>query len=201
VVDRFVGGAVKLSRNPLGIIALAFVLVYGVAGFVATSDVFSATERQFLIGFLLIFPVLILAIFYRLVTKHHGKLYAPADFRDDNAFLRALDQRISESPKVLELEAFTEEIKRQVDGQPLYKYTKLSECGKQLILGLSMQEGRLNIPEYNEKRQFSASEIDSQTEKLHAFGWVTRNGDELTMTPQGRQETDTFIDLAWGRMK
>ena len=35
-----------------------------------------------LVLFLVSFPVLIMSVFYRLVTKHHTKLYAPSDFLD-----------------------------------------------------------------------------------------------------------------------
>lgn len=29
-------------------------------------------------------------VFYKLVTEHHGKLYAPGDFKDDGGFLKTL---------------------------------------------------------------------------------------------------------------
>ena len=192
--------ATKLARNPLGIIGLAFVLVYGIAGLVATSSVLREQERLIFVWFLVIFPVVILGTFYRLVTKHHSKLYAPSDFRDDRGFLEALDNRISASPKVLHLEEVTNQIQREIRDQPLYKYTKLSECGKQLILGLH-KNGELEIPTYNERRGFSDEEIDAQVGLLEQFGWATRDRDKLNLTTQGREDTDTFIDLAYGRLK
>ena len=199
MLKDFAEAAVKLARNPLGIIGLAFVLVYGIAGVVATSDVFGPQERLVLIWFLVGFPVLILGAFYRLVTKHHTKLYAPSDFKDDASFLKALDARISSSPKVLEIEEITKQIQSEIQNQPLYKYTKLSECGKQLILGLN-QSNCLVIAVYNDNRDFSTEELDVQTRLLVEFGWATRNGDELILTPQGRADINTFIDLAYGRM-
>ena len=199
MLKDFADAAVKLARNPLGIIGLAFVLVYGIAGLVATSSVFQSEERVVLVWFLVGFPVLILVAFYRLVTTHHSKLYAPSDFKDDASFLKALDARISNSPKVLELEKITKQIRDEIQSQPLYKYTKLSECGKQLILGLN-KANQFRIPEYNEKRGFSTEEIDAQAKLLVGFEWATRKGDELILTPRGRAEIDTFIDLAYGRM-
>ena len=38
------------------------------------------------------FPVVVLGIFYLLVSRHHGKLYAPGDYKDDKSFLRTLSQ-------------------------------------------------------------------------------------------------------------
>ena len=35
--------------------------------------------------------ILVLAVFVWLVTRHHTKLYAPADFRRDEGFLSAID--------------------------------------------------------------------------------------------------------------
>lgn len=86
--------AVRLSRSPLGIIALSFVLVYGVAGLVSTSSILKESERSILILFLVIFPVIILAMFYRLVTAHTNKLYAPSDFVDEKNFMKLMESRL-----------------------------------------------------------------------------------------------------------
>ena len=87
--------AKDLSRNPLGIIALFIVLVYGFAcllfGFSA-SDLESA-ERSPIIWFVVLFPVLVLALFGWLVSNHHDKLYGPKDYRDDDSFLRTIGQK------------------------------------------------------------------------------------------------------------
>lgn len=78
------------ARNPLGIIALFIVLVYGFAS-LATASATSLTpaERALLIYFLVLFPVLVLFVFVYLVTCHIGKLYGPGDFRDERNFLKA----------------------------------------------------------------------------------------------------------------
>lgn len=96
-MNVFGNHAFKLSRNPLGIIALSFVLVYGIAGFIATSSNFQPNERYLIIWFLILFPVLVLAVFYRLVTHHHDKLYAPSDFSNEENFLRLIESRIEKS--------------------------------------------------------------------------------------------------------
>jgi|SRR5450631_3761189 hypothetical protein len=65
--------ATGLSRNPLGIIALFIVLVYGFASLVtAFGGGLSTTERLPLIYFLMVFPILVLAVFTWPVSKHSG---------------------------------------------------------------------------------------------------------------------------------
>ncbi|MGE8499804.1 MAG: hypothetical protein ACN6O6_20060 [Pseudomonas sp.] len=88
----FLKGAKDFARNPLGIIALFISLIYGFASLLLNSAVQNLTnaERWPLILFIVFFPILVLVAFYRLVTKHHGKLYAPGDFKDDKSFLRTL---------------------------------------------------------------------------------------------------------------
>lgn len=91
-LGEFTKKAQEFSRNPLGIIALFIVLVYGIAGLVLgiSGANLQAGERLPLIWFLVVFPLIVLAAFYRLVTHHHIKLYAPQDFPDKEGFFRAL---------------------------------------------------------------------------------------------------------------
>lgn len=85
-------GAKGLSRNPLGIIALFVALVYGFASLLLglASSNLTCGERLPLIWFVVLFPVLVLAAFYRLVTTYHAKLYSPRDYRDDATFVKTL---------------------------------------------------------------------------------------------------------------
>ena len=103
--------AQKLSRNPLGIIALFIVLVYGIAALVlgVSSNSLQSNERLPLVYFLVFFPVIVLVAFYRLVSNHHVKLYAPYDYQDKEGFFRALSpleqkQKLEEEIKSLEEE-------------------------------------------------------------------------------------------------
>ena len=84
--------AKKLSVNPLGIIALFIVLVYGIAALVLglSSSSFEPGERLPLIWFLVGFPPIVLFTFAWLVAKHHAKLYAPKDYPDPTQFLQTL---------------------------------------------------------------------------------------------------------------
>lgn len=86
---RFSRVAAALARSPLGLLALCLVFVYGVAG--AFSGVAVAHlgegQRSVLVAFLVGYPLAVLAALYRLVTRHHLKLYAPADFREERHFV------------------------------------------------------------------------------------------------------------------
>jgi len=85
--------AKKLSVNPLGIIALFIVLVYGIAALVlgVSANSFEPGERLPLIWFLVAFPPIVLFTFAWLVAKHHVKLYAPKDYPDPTQFLQTLN--------------------------------------------------------------------------------------------------------------
>lgn len=88
-ISSFGQTAKSLARNPLGIIALFIVLVYGVAGLVtAFSNSLTSSERLPLIWFLVIFPVVVLIVFAWLVSKHSGKLFSPSDFKDEENYVK-----------------------------------------------------------------------------------------------------------------
>lgn len=81
--------AKSLARNPLGIIALFIVMVYGLASLVtAFAGSFTPGERVPLIYFLITFPVLVLGVFAWLVSQHSGKLFAPSDFKNEDNYVR-----------------------------------------------------------------------------------------------------------------
>lgn len=88
-VTSFGATARGLAKNPLGIIALFLVLVYGLAALVIVfASSLSSAERMPLVIFLVIFPILVLGVFLWLVIKHSQKLYAPRDFRNEENWVR-----------------------------------------------------------------------------------------------------------------
>lgn len=88
-LQEFGNTAKSLARNPLGIIALFIVLVYGFAAIVTGfGGSLSVQERLPLIYFMIIFPVLVLAVFTWLVSNHSGKLFAPSDFKDESNYVK-----------------------------------------------------------------------------------------------------------------
>ncbi|HHJ16131.1 MAG TPA: hypothetical protein ENJ80_05470 [Gammaproteobacteria bacterium] len=91
-LTKFSESAKSMSRNPLGIIALFIVLIYGFASLVVVaSNQLTPEERYPIIWFLVLFPLVVLAVFSWLVSKHHHKLYAPKDYSNDEFFLNISD--------------------------------------------------------------------------------------------------------------
>lgn len=91
-MEAFGNVAARLSRNPLGIIVLFIVLVYGIAGivFATSAEILNEQQKYIIVWFLVLFPLVVLFSFLWLVSKHHTKLYAPQDFSDDTNFFRLL---------------------------------------------------------------------------------------------------------------
>lgn len=91
-LKSFADTAKSLSRNPLGIIALFIVLVYGIAALVfgLSGAQLDTMQKWPLIWFLVLFPVLVLLLFGWLVASHHTKLYSPTDYLDKEGFFRSL---------------------------------------------------------------------------------------------------------------
>lgn len=88
--------AKSLSRNPLGIIALFIVLVYGLACLVLiTGGSLSISERLPIIYFLIIFPFVVLGVFTYLVAARAGQLFAPSDFKNEETYLALQKMRFS----------------------------------------------------------------------------------------------------------
>src|SRR5437868_1744622 len=81
--------AQQLARNPLGVIALFIVLIYGFASSVVGLSGLQPGERVPIVWFLVVFPVLVLGVFSWLVSRHHTKLYSPSDYRQDSSFIEA----------------------------------------------------------------------------------------------------------------
>lgn len=107
-IKEFGNIAKGLARNPLGIIALFIVLVYAFASLVVgVSGNLQPNERAPLIWFLVLFPVIVLATFAWLVSRHHDKLYAPSDFVNEENFINLAKKAIDASPVVSELRRVT----------------------------------------------------------------------------------------------
>jgi hypothetical protein len=81
-----------LAKNPLGIIALFIVLVYGIASIVlgVSAKSLGDDHKTILVCFLALFPFAVLFTFAWMVANHHSKLYAPTDYRTDESFWQSL---------------------------------------------------------------------------------------------------------------
>src|SRR5947209_3705391 len=76
--------AARLSKNPLGIIALFLVLVYSFAAIVAAApSSITSTERAPIIYFLVTFPFVVLGLFGFIVIRYPSHLFSPGDFKNE----------------------------------------------------------------------------------------------------------------------
>lgn len=197
-LGEFSKTAKDLSRNPLGIIGLFLVLVYGVAGLVTTSTNLETIHKTIMIIFLVAFPVIVLIVFYKLVTNHHNKLYSPADFDNEENFMKAIDIGLKKSEKLNDIETLTLKIQKEIREQPLYKYTRLAEEGK--VLMLMLHSNKLNLDEFSKEREFNRDKLYSQALILEQYEWVKiENNNVLEITEKGIMELETFLDLVYGR--
>ena len=114
-MKKFGETAGRLSKNPLGILALLIVLVYAIAGLVASSDNFSGNDLTILVWFLVLFPLVVLSSLVFLVCNHHDKLYAPSDFTDESHFVSLVDQSLSQSENFNRLNNSTKSIEQELE--------------------------------------------------------------------------------------
>lgn len=96
-------------KNPLGIIGLFIGLIYGIAVLVAGfSPNLTEGQRWAMIIFAVVFPIPILGVFFRLVTRHHTKLYAPGDWRDERNFFGPQTAQVREEREASEAQLLAE---------------------------------------------------------------------------------------------
>ncbi len=122
--EPFGSTARALARNPIGIVALFLVLIYSFAALLLGISGQSLTEAQRwpFVWFLVAFPALMLGVFTYLVVKHHEKLYAPSEYRDERHFFKKLSaedqkQKLDEQVDgLLQAESTREKITQAAQG-------------------------------------------------------------------------------------
>lgn len=80
-------------KNPLTVVAI-FAGIVEVSGTIVLPSILPTNQATYM-WFLMIFPTLLVAIFFLTLNFNHTVLYAPSDFRDDQAFLDALKGIVS----------------------------------------------------------------------------------------------------------
>lgn len=89
--EYFSGTAKGHASNPLGIIALFIVLIYGLTCLVIMQgNNLQTHDITALVWFLIGFPTIVFGGFLWIVIKHHTKLYAPKDYNNNEDFLTAV---------------------------------------------------------------------------------------------------------------
>jgi hypothetical protein len=133
--------SVALSKSPLGIIALFIVLVYGFASLVVgASESIIAEERVIIVYFMVSFPVLVLAMFGWLVSKHHQKLYTPNDYKNPDSFFDVFVHGEKNKSKISKIdETITSQIEEVLGSQELREKLKNFDEVEDNLKGLAQQ--------------------------------------------------------------
>ena len=131
-LSTFSETAKNLARNPLGIIALFIVLIYGLAALtLGLNSKLDASDRTPLVWFLVIFPVAVLGLFGWLVSQHHEKLYAPGDYRTDDIFYEKIKRNEKHTAEIIanqeQLKARVTETIQELSGPGLNNNTTADE--------------------------------------------------------------------------
>lgn len=136
----------SLARNPLGIIALFIVLIYGIAALVfgISSSYLDTAQKWPLIWFLVIFPPLVFGGFIWLVAKHSLKLYAPSDFRDDESFVQ-LNAKLS----ILEVRQHAAEIDPRGHADSAFSALEALLNAEQIDAAKSLAKAFLKVQRYD----------------------------------------------------
>ncbi|MBU1342009.1 MAG: hypothetical protein KKE44_09440 [Proteobacteria bacterium] len=183
--------AVKLAKNPLGIIALFQVLIYGIAGYVMSNLESAPLEiLKIFIWFLVGFPVIVLFVFFILVVFHHTKLYAPSDFSDEANFMASFEKSIKESKTITDLEKLTKHIKQQIDSHPMFVFARLP-ISLQLLIKKAYLEKEIDIEKDNTYAAVS-KEIDLLESQ---YQWIEIKENKVILTEKGKSEIGGFIEL------
>ena len=110
-MSEFVKESKNFIKNPIGMIGLFIVSVYAIASLAVIKINPSDFASNSIIAFMVIFPVLVLFMFYRIVTKYPAALYGPADYKDET-ILRDLQMTLLASNNPDDLK-FTEKSKQK----------------------------------------------------------------------------------------
>lgn len=77
ILSKAFEGAERLSKSVLGTLALFLLLIYFIAGGTLVWATLTELNQTILVLFVAFFPIMILLVFFRLVTKHFGKVVNP----------------------------------------------------------------------------------------------------------------------------
>ena len=128
----------RLSRNPIGIIGLFIFLVYSLASFVIVQggSHLKQVHITILVWFMVLFPNVVLLVFWNLVSKHHRKLYGPYDYQDESNFMQILESRLEESGSALR-KSIVSKVKVGDILNPKYEEEEETEAPEDIILELA----------------------------------------------------------------
>ena len=111
-----------------------------------------------------------------------------------------LFRSLEKSRTFADLRAFTELIQKQINEQPLYRYTRLVEIGKRLVLEAYAND-TVDLDQFQSKNHWDKSDVRGQAQVLaEEYQWLEIDGNAARMTKKGRREVGMFQDLCYGRL-
>lgn len=103
-------------KNPLTIIAI-FAAIAEISGTVVLPFIAAENQATY-VWFLIVFPILLIALFFLTLNFNHRVLYAPSDYQNEDNFLRSLPRAtFAEKVQKIEAEIAEEAPSEQPDAQ------------------------------------------------------------------------------------
>ncbi|MBO5450458.1 MAG: hypothetical protein J6L77_04610 [Coprococcus sp.] len=96
-----IGDKGNFFKNPIGVIGIFLVLTEAIASTVIVKSNLNDFQNTILVIFVVLFPCLVLWVFYLLVTKHHKKLYSPSDYKDEQNFVNTYNSNTQKNENVI----------------------------------------------------------------------------------------------------
>jgi hypothetical protein len=114
-------------KNPLTIIAI-FAAIAEISGTVVLPFIDKSNQAVY-VWFLMIFPILLILLFFLTLNLNHKVLYAPSDYQNEDNFLHSLP-RASFAEKVQKIEAeIADEVALPTTPEPVEKVIEKPESG------------------------------------------------------------------------
>lgn len=143
-------------KNPLTIIAI-FAAIAEISGTIVLPFI-APTNQAIYVWFLIIFPILLIILFFLTLNFNHKVLYAPSDYQNEDNFLRSLpratlaekalkiEEEIAEDTKVIESTPAPQQVPRGEVSPPL-PATKTPEISIESLVRRSPQAKYMFIEE------------------------------------------------------
>lgn len=116
----------NLFKNPIGVIGIFLVLTEAIASMVIVKSSLNDLQNTILVLFIVLFPCLVLFVFYLLVTRHHEKLYSPSDYKDEKNFVNTYNNATQKN-EIKRIDVDSEELNEETDKNFIIVKDALSE--------------------------------------------------------------------------
>ena len=168
--------------KPLQIIGLMFLLSETSFGFMAKLVESDKLSNVFYIAFLILPFVTIIGFFLVLYNKSNN-LYGPADFKDENNYLK-LQGKVKE-----------------IENSPFIIFSKIEEPARRLFLAVYRENEKTKEERIKElKNQFSDQDIDNALKSLNKHNWLSTDEKPYKKTQEGEGAHELLKQFVYGRL-